>query len=428
MDRLSVFYTGAALILVWLYLSLSTQPINGRRSLSATTSNWIQPEESKLKGCFPWSVYYLQSLEFKDDSVICRGNLRKAPDIAYSLIRDNVKETFGDRFLVLLQEEAVLGRYLTQYSDRSEPEETKYVFVITPNFDPQFSSQTNSPSNSLSSWSQVAPHLEWLKWLASAIVGLLLLGGFWIYNWDVKGLDRILEIVPTLVIVLGIKELVRRWVANRYGIKVSLPYFTPHLGGIIWHKSHIPHRQALFDLAIAPNLVSLLIGIMLVAIGMLQPMSQDISGGIEFDFKMSLLMSGLNQVLSNFLPSSELNLNETGQFLHPLAYTGWWCLNLTALSLIPVSILDGGYILRSMTRADKIAIAAPIARIVILGLGLVSQQWLIVVAIELFLLSYPQALPLNDVTELNLTREIFGIAVLGIGLATILPVPMFLFQ
>jgi hypothetical protein len=377
MNRLNIFYCASALTGVWLYLIWLRQ----WRSLTSKL-NWIKPEEAKLKGCFPWSIYYLQSLEYNEESIICQGNLRGSSDVAYKVISDNVKEAFGDRFLVLLQE-----THIDELKNDLEQDQIKSVFTIVPNFNPQ------------NPFAQIAPKLEWLLWVSSILIGLLPLG---LYGLIWARLDRILEIVPTISVVLVLRELARKWVAHRYNLKTSLPFFAPHLGGIVWYKSHLPNRRVLFDLAIAPSLISFAIGISLVIVGMLQP-----STGLEFDFRASLLMAGINQ-------NSRTDLNY-------LAYAGWWCLNLTAISLIPVSILDGGCVLRSMVGAKKPAIATPVMRMIVLGLGLVSQQWLIVVAMELFLIDYPQPVLLDDVTQLNLGREILGIGVLSLAFSIILP-------
>jgi Zn-dependent protease len=392
MHRLTIFLTLAALTGVWLYLSLRVN----KRSLGIDRANWVQPDEGMLKGCFPWSVYYLQSLEYRDESVICRGNLRSSSNLAYNLIKDNVTKTFGDRFLVLLQEEPSLNQL--DPSELDQEEVRKYVFAVVPNFNPQFP------------FAQIKLQPEWLLWISSVLMGLLPLGLFSVYGSTFDLSVQVLATVPILIVILSLREFARRWTANRYGIKISLPYFTPNLGGIVWHKSHIPNRKALFDLAIAPNIVGLILSLVLVLWGMLQPLTL----GMEFDFKVSILMHGLNHILPN----------TDHEAIHPVAYIGWWGLNLNALSLIPVSILDGGYILRSMV--GKLAIAAPVMRMVVLGLGLVSQQWLLVVAVQLFLLNYPQSSPFDDVTELNLGRDILGIIVLGLALAVILPVPEFL--
>ena len=61
-------------------------------------------EEATLQNCFPWSLYYLQNIEYRPQALICKGQLRGNPTLAYDTIRDNIEANFGDRFLVIFQE------------------------------------------------------------------------------------------------------------------------------------------------------------------------------------------------------------------------------------------------------------------------------------------------------------------------------------
>ena len=38
-----------------------------------------QIEETQLRKCFPWSIYYVQNIEYRPQAVICRGQLRTEP-------------------------------------------------------------------------------------------------------------------------------------------------------------------------------------------------------------------------------------------------------------------------------------------------------------------------------------------------------------
>ena len=61
-------------------------------------------EETLLQRCFPWSTYYLQNIEYLPQAMICKGKLKTSPGEAYQTVQRNVESSFGDRFLVLLQE------------------------------------------------------------------------------------------------------------------------------------------------------------------------------------------------------------------------------------------------------------------------------------------------------------------------------------
>ena len=61
-------------------------------------------EETVLQRCFPWSVYYLQDIEYRPQAMICKGKLKASANEAYAAVEKNVQTSFGDRFLVLLRE------------------------------------------------------------------------------------------------------------------------------------------------------------------------------------------------------------------------------------------------------------------------------------------------------------------------------------
>ncbi|NJL91225.1 MAG: hypothetical protein HC916_16665 [Coleofasciculaceae cyanobacterium SM2_1_6] len=64
-------------------------------------------EEMKLRQCFPWGIYYLQSVEYFPQAIVCRGKLRTNPDRAYQTVNQNIKNLFGDRFYIIFQEAAL---------------------------------------------------------------------------------------------------------------------------------------------------------------------------------------------------------------------------------------------------------------------------------------------------------------------------------
>lgn len=75
----------------------SPDPNSALRPLNKT-------EEAALQNCFPWSVYYLQNLEYRPQAMVCRGQLRSTPEVAYQTVKENIQAQFGDRFLVIFQQ------------------------------------------------------------------------------------------------------------------------------------------------------------------------------------------------------------------------------------------------------------------------------------------------------------------------------------
>jgi len=346
-------------------------------------------EETKLKGCFPWSVYYLQKIEYRSPAIICQGNLRYLPpdselvhktatELAYELIKKNIAACFGDRFLVLLQE----GR--PEESDE-KPLVAKYFFALVPNFKPAVPFQ---------GWSVLVPVIS----LLVLIMPSLTLG---------------LWLIPIIVI----REFVRHLVAKYYQVKITLPYLVGQSMGLLWYRSPIPSRKVLFDMAIAPNLITVLISFPLLIWGLAHSTPTYLGALNGISPQISVLLAGLLQIITGF--------NGPAIDLHPTAWIGGSGLIITAVSLIPVGILDGGHLLHSMFGQKPAAIASSVSRLLILAFSLLPQPWLLVVGVQLFLINDNPSPTLDEVTDVNGVRDILGIAMLILMLLIILPVPRF---
>lgn len=62
-------------------------------------------EEKVLRDCFPWTMYPLHKIDYRLQAAICRGQLRAKSEVAYKKITENITAKFGDRFLVIFQED-----------------------------------------------------------------------------------------------------------------------------------------------------------------------------------------------------------------------------------------------------------------------------------------------------------------------------------
>jgi hypothetical protein len=178
---------------IWLYFHLS----QGKRSplsslytpstdaiaelspaLSYVTKPVLEPEEeAKLKGCFPWAVFYVKKIEFAQQAIICRGQLRYQPgtnwqrsqqrrnpdfnqnqqqassqeinqerqtsidldnldklspsEAVYRIIAANIEAEFGDRFWLFFQPEPPSSLHPVSDTEDLETEPT-YSFVLLP--------------------------------------------------------------------------------------------------------------------------------------------------------------------------------------------------------------------------------------------------------------------------------------------------------
>jgi membrane-associated protease RseP (regulator of RpoE activity) len=376
----------------------------------STTRPITREEESQLQNCFPWTAYYLQNVEYRPQAIICKGQLRTNPDAAYQTINENVAQHFGDRFLLVLQE------------DRNG----KPFFALVPN-------------------PQTAKALVRLK--PGLALGLLLatlvtttLAGFMIMsrpNTDLpQNLTQFVNGLPyalSLLAILGTHEMGHFLATCRYRIRATLPYFIPvppatifpfgTFGAFIQIRSPIPNRKALFDVGIAGPLAGFIVAVPVLIWGLmhstpiaLQPTSSLLNPN-SFRPTGSLFLT----VLSKLALGSELGLNEAIK-LHPVAIAGCLGIIITALNLMPVGQLDGGHIVHAMFGQKNGARIGQVARFLVLGLAFVQKE-LLLWAVMLFLMPVVDEPALNDVSELDNKRDFLGLLALGLLITIILPAP-----
>ncbi|WP_017296613.1 site-2 protease family protein [Nodosilinea nodulosa] len=367
-------------------------------------------EEAMLQGCFPWSVYYLQNIEYRPQAMICRGQLRASPTVAYDTVRDNIRRHFGDRFLVLFQE-GLQG---------------KPVFALVPNPQTERSDRAQPLTRP-----GLALGLLTVTLFTTTAVGTYLAG---VTEAQLQASPAlILQGLPYalgLLIILGCHEMGHYLAARRYGMRVTLPYFIPvpfflgTLGAFIQMKSPVPNRRALFDVGIAGPLSGLVVAIPLLLWGLSQstvvPMPKDGSSLLNFealDPKASLMLTLLSKLVLGANVSADQAIH-----LHPVAIAGCLGLVVTALNLMPVGQLDGGHIVHAMYGQRIGGVVGRVARLLVFGLALVHPE-LMIWAILLFFIPAADQPALNDVSELDDRRDFLGLLALTLLVMIVLPAP-----
>ncbi|MBE9175920.1 site-2 protease family protein [Synechocystis salina LEGE 06155] len=369
-------------------------------------------EEKSLRDCFPWGVYYLQQLDYRPQAILCRGKLQVAPEMAYERVKGNVEDAFGDRFLVLFQE-----------SLQGQP-----FFALVPNPAQAKEDNTNNAEKL---------HKPWLA------LTLLLLTGFTttMVGAEMAGLtpEKLQAGIQTLTVglpyslailtILGCHELSHYGAAVHYKIRTTLPYFIPipfflgTFGAFIQMKSPVPHRKALFDVAIAGPLGGLVVGLPILWWGLTQstvaamPDNTSLLRFDALDYRFSLLMT----LISKAALGSQLGPN-TVLDLHPLAIAGYIGLIVTALNLMPFGQLDGGHIIHAMLGQRAAIVTGQITRVVMVLLSFIRSDFFIW-AIILLLMPVGDQPALNDVSELDDRRDLLGIVAIAILILILLPVP-----
>ena len=223
-----------------------------------------------------------------------------------------------------------------------------------------------------------------------------------------------------IIAIVGAHETAHFFAAKKHNVKATLPYFVPAptligtFGAVINVKSAIPDKNALFDLGVSGPIVGfivtipvLIIGIFLSTVAPLQPNT--------LTFYPPLLMQIVMYFISPQVPSGyEL-------FVHPVAFAGWVGIIITMLNLMPVAVLDGGHISRSIFNTKIHQYVSIVGIIVTVLLGWYAMAILMAVFILFMAKTHPGAL--DNVSKLSRNRKIIAILTLAIFILCLTPAP-----
>lgn len=370
-------------------------------------------EEAALKSCFPWTVYYLNEIEYRAQALICRGHLRSPSDKAYETVRRNVADKFGDRFVLVFQEGL----------------DGKPFFALVPN--PQARLKREQAP-------LFRPGLAFGLLMATFITTTFaggVLAGYIDEDWqgNLLTLRHGLPYAVSLMMILAVHELGHYITARRYRIRATLPYFIPvppapifpfgTFGAFIQMRSPVPNRKALFDVGIAGPLAGLIVTIPILTWGLAQSTVATLteeSSLLNFE-SFNPASSFLVLLLSKIALGGDLT-SRTALALHPVAIAGLLGVVVTALNLMPVGQLDGGHVVHAMFGQRMGATIGQVARLLILALSFIQPEFLIW-AIILLLMPIIDEPALNDVSELDNKRDFLGLIALGLLVLIILPAP-----
>lgn len=369
-------------------------------------------EEATLQRCFPWTVYYLQNIEYRPQAMICQGQLRSSPTEAYETVRTNIRNNFGDRFLVVFQE-----------NRSGQP-----VFALVPN--PKAQAEVRQGKKQLAR-PGLALGLLLVTLFTTTAAGAYLAG---ITEEQLQETPRLffqgLPYALALMAILGCHEMGHYLMARRYKMEATLPYFIPvpfflgTFGAFIQLKSPVPNRRALFDVGIAGPLSGLVVSLPLLLWGLrlseVVPVPEEGASLLNFealDPTASLMLA----LLSKLMLGANIAANQA-LHLHPVAIAGCLGLVVTALNLMPVGQLDGGHIVHAMYGQRTGAIIGQVSRLLVLLLVFIHPE-LLIWAILLFFIPAVDEPALNDVSELDDRRDMLGLIALTLLVMIVLPAP-----
>lgn len=292
-----------------------------------------------------------------------RGQLKRAPEVAYHPIRQRVEH---------------LG-----YTPYLHEDGQRYKLVITPGVAPKAAPQDPAFNALL---------------FAATVICVVFAGAF---NGQSLDLATGLMFAASLLGILVAHEAGHYVVGKLRCAKVTLPYFIPlplpgtfgTMGAVIVQREPFENRRTLLEIAAAGPLAGFIVAVPLLILGFalssaeLNPVVPE-NALVFGDSLLTLLVT----IIRFGRPDALVNL-------HPIGFGAWIGLLITGINLIPAGQLDGGHI--------AYALLGPRARYVsyamiglMAGLSLLSTSWLAWVVL-LFLFGRNHPMPLNDAVKLK---------------------------
>jgi membrane-associated protease RseP (regulator of RpoE activity) len=350
-----------------------------------------------IKSIFGIDTFFATETIAYQEGAIFKGNLRGEPDIVHEELSNKLKEKLGEKYRLFLV----------------ETPDSKPVIIILPS--------SNDPKPSTLAQKNLALVLFLATIFTSLEAMSILLGFDLVNNWN-----RYQEVIPLalgLWTILIAHEMGHQVIAKKHNIRVSLPFFLPtwqigSFGAITRFESLLPNRTALFDVSFAGPACGGIVSLIMLFIGLILSQSGSTFQVPTVFFQGSVLVGTLAKViLGSTLESSVIDV-------HPLVVIGWLGLVITALNLLPAGQLDGGRIVQAIY-GRKIARRTTIASLIVLGIvalinpaNSIPLYWGIVI---LFLQRDLERPSLNELTEPDDTRAGWGLLILFLMLATLIP-------
>jgi membrane-associated protease RseP (regulator of RpoE activity) len=373
----------------------SPSPVSAPPATAEAEVVSIPAEDLKaIQGIFGIDTFFAtETIPFQEGAIF-RGNLRGEPDTAYARLSASLQERLGDRYRLFLV----------------EGQDGKPVVIVLP------SSRDPQP---MSVFQKAIAVLLFLVTITASFESAGLMRGFDFFSTP----NRYLEVLPLavgIVAILVAHELGHWFVAQRYNVRLSLPFFIPtwqigSFGALTRFESLLPNRTTLFDIAIAGPAAGGLLSLGTLITGLvLSHQGSVFQLPTEF-FKGSVLVGTLARVVLRE------SLQQPLVDIHPLVILGWLGLVINALNLMPAGQLDGGRIVQAIY-GRKVAGRTTIGTLVVLGLvSLVNPLALYWAILILFLQRELERPTLNDLSEPDDTRAGLGLLALFLMVATLLP-------
>ncbi len=223
-----------------------------------------------------------------------------------------------------------------------------------------------------------------------------------------------------IMAIIGTHETAHYFAAKKHDVKATLPYFIPAptligtFGAVINVKSAIPNKNALFDLGVSGPIAGILVTIPVLIIGFSLSHVAPLQPG-AMTFYPPLLMQIIMSFTAPQIPTGY------DVYMHPVAFAGWVGIIITMLNLMPVAVLDGGHISRSLFN-QRIHYYVSIAGILVtIILGWYVMAALMAVFVIFIARKHPGAL--DNVTKITTKRKVIAILAGVIFVLCLSPMP-----
>jgi membrane-associated protease RseP (regulator of RpoE activity) len=238
-----------------------------------------------------------------------------------------------------------------------------------------------------------------------------------------------------LLVPLLAHEFGHYLMARRSGVPATLPYFIPFpfplsplgtMGAIIRMKGPIPNRKTLLAVGAAGPLAGFVVAVPFLILGLaLSPvMDFNLQTGLGIPEKgimlegNSLLYGGLKLLMfGQWLPGGGKDV-----LLHPVAFSAWAALLVTAINLIPAGQLDGGHIAYALL-GNKARWLTQAMLVVMVVMGFFWEGWWLW-AVLIWFFGRQHAAPLDDITPLTMRQRALAVVALILFVLTFIPIPM----
>jgi membrane-associated protease RseP (regulator of RpoE activity) len=232
----------------------------------------------------------------------------------------------------------------------------------------------------------------------------------------------------TILAILGCHEMGHYFMALRYHVDTTRPYFLPApfitgtLGAFIRLRSRIPNKIALFDIGIAGPIAGFVVAVPALFLGMflsrVDRLPEDLSGfqnlGEPLLFRLAAWV-----IFGDVAAGHSINM-------HPMAFAAWFGLLATALNLFPISQLDGGHVAYAVF-GRRSTVITMITVVVAIGLTFVSSSWIVwtILMLVMILVVGPHHPPtLDDDQQLDTGRLILAAFALLMLILCFTPAPI----